>query len=403
MQLYKQLNNESIDEDYKTQKRLITLINKVQGDQKIFERPTINPIQKNTFLKSFYAFNREIDHIADILINADLEDITNIDESEFDLSELKLKYNLLMANINNIGYNNLDFNDQNFISNMMVKLIPKLDSLKNELGVYSGSLVSIDKTDIIHMINNIENKGFQPVLGQNLLYNSRANLEYRQLSGEDIYKGKDIYKLAREKVKLNKDIEKLGNQIRKEKDEDKKRVLEERDDELRKDLQKLEDEEAREKELLTETKRAQLLKSGKEKVIKKLTQLQKDSLKQKGKQLLETQRKIKAERQKIKEQEELEADFAGQVGDVLPNRPLVKPGIAPLGVQEDIEEAEPAALAQGADLEDDFLLNRVPVYNPQDNKIDIDYADDNITDEDFELIHDISRQQYYDMNLPFGQ
>jgi hypothetical protein len=156
MELYKNINNEALDEDLKAKRTVLERLRKNYGqiDEEVLSKVELSKESKVALTKSVLSLNASIDDI--FLKSAD----RRIKE-KYNLGDIPYKYNLMATYImKNLGYRQLDDVDKSFVNENVDKLIPKLQSL-NELANENEFL---DAFLVPKIIDNIKSRQFNTLV-----------------------------------------------------------------------------------------------------------------------------------------------------------------------------------------------------------------------------------------------
>jgi len=156
MELYKNINNEALDEDLKAKREVIERLKKslVGINEQVVEKIELTKENKTALIKSVLSLNASIDDI--FLKSAD----PRIKE-KYNLGDIPYKYNLMATFINkNLSYKNLDEVDKSFVNVNVDKLLPKLQSLNQLAQEYQF----LDAFLVPRIIENIQSRQFNTLI-----------------------------------------------------------------------------------------------------------------------------------------------------------------------------------------------------------------------------------------------
>jgi hypothetical protein len=154
MELFKQINNEALDEDMRIQKQVIERLKKQVA---LFNQPYKAPIElSDTVLNNIQRYIINFDDN----LNKTLNDVNKRGEQKEDTGDLVLNYNLLANYLDKVNFNLANVNDKRDIIELLDEIAPKL-----------GKVLSIIKNkgytdiDLVEKVfNNFKNRTYNVIL-----------------------------------------------------------------------------------------------------------------------------------------------------------------------------------------------------------------------------------------------
>jgi hypothetical protein len=154
MELFRQINNEALDEDRKAQKQVIETIKKQVS---LFNQQYKEPVELNdTVLNNIEKYIINFDDT----LNKTLNDVKRRGEQKEDTGDLVLNYNLLANYLDKVNFNIANANDKRDVITLLDELTPKI-------GVVLSSIKVKDYTDkdlVEKVYNNFKNRTYNIIL-----------------------------------------------------------------------------------------------------------------------------------------------------------------------------------------------------------------------------------------------
>jgi len=154
MELFKQINNEALDEDMKVQRQVIERLKKQVA---LFTTPYKPPVElSDTVLNNIQRYIINFDDN----LNKTLNDVYRKGELKEDTGDLVLNYNLLANYLDKVNFNLANVNDKRNVFDILDEITPKLGKVLNVIKV--RDYTDIDLVEKI--LNNFKNRTYNVLL-----------------------------------------------------------------------------------------------------------------------------------------------------------------------------------------------------------------------------------------------
>jgi hypothetical protein len=154
MELFKQINNEALEEDTRIQKQVIERLKKQVA---LFNQPYKAPVElSDTVLNNIQRYIINFDDN----LNKTLNDVYKKGELKEDTGDLVLNYNLLANYLDKVNFSLANINDKRDIFELLDELTPKLGQVLNVI-----KLKDYTDVDLVEkVLNNFKNRTYNVIL-----------------------------------------------------------------------------------------------------------------------------------------------------------------------------------------------------------------------------------------------
>jgi hypothetical protein len=154
MELFKQINNEALDEDRKAQ---LQVIERLKKQVALFNQPYKVPVELSDSVLN--NIQRYIINFDDNL-NKTLNDVYRKGELKEDTGDLVLNYNLLANYLDKVNFNLANINDKRNVFDILDEITPKLGKVLNVIKVRDYTDVDL----VEKILNNFKNRTYNVLL-----------------------------------------------------------------------------------------------------------------------------------------------------------------------------------------------------------------------------------------------